>query len=55
MLLTYLACEKTCIKLLSCYINYVTDKIVRVALTMIVRMLMCVQTICEEERAGEID
>ncbi len=34
-------------------LNYVTDKIVRVALTTLALMLMCVQTVCEGERAGE--
>ncbi len=34
-------------------LNYVADKIVRVALTTLVRMLTCVQTVCEWERAGE--
>ncbi len=51
MFLTYLTCEKTSrFELL----NYVTDKN-RVALTTLARMLMCVQTVCEGERAGEID
>ncbi len=38
-------------------LNYVTDKIVRVALTTLARMLTCVQTVCasEGERAGEIE
>ncbi len=34
-------------------LNYVTDKIVRVALTTLARMLTCVQT--EGEGAGEIE
>ncbi len=36
-------------------LNYVTDKIVRVALTTLARMLRCMQTVCEGERAGEIE
>ncbi len=31
-------------------LNYVTDKIVRVALTTLALMLTCVQTVCEGER-----
>ncbi len=34
-------------------LNYVTDKIIRVVLTTLALMLMCVQTVCDGERAGE--
>ncbi len=36
-------------------LNYVTDKIVRVALTTLALMLTCVQIVCEGERAGEME
>ncbi len=36
-------------------LNYVSDKILRVVLTTLARMLTCVQTVCEGERAGEIE
>ncbi len=36
-------------------LNYVTDKIVRVALTTLALMLTCVETVCEGERSGEIE
>ncbi len=36
-------------------LNYGTDKIVRVVLTIYALMLTCVQTVCEGERAGEIE
>ncbi len=37
-------------------LNYVTDKIIRVALTTLTRMLTCANyvCVCEGERAGEI-
>ncbi len=34
-------------------LNYVTDKIIRVALTTLTLMLTCAQTVCEGERVGE--
>ncbi len=36
-------------------LNYVADKIVRVALTTLARMSTCANCVCEGERLGEIE